>query len=100
MGGRHAAIWWNIPCAGTHAYEPSVYGPAPPAPIVGQAETIPDYALEAPGPTFEEAAKLQQQRTIRTVITVTALGIGALLLLVACGIGFVLIQYNGLAGQY
>src|SRR5262249_46353186 len=37
---------------------------------------------------------------IRTVITVTALGIGALLLLVACGVGFILIQYNGLAGQY
>ncbi|MBI1281682.1 MAG: hypothetical protein GC179_26385 [Anaerolineaceae bacterium] len=82
------------------AYDPYGYGPATPAPIQGQAETAPDYALEEPGPTFEDAAKRQQQRTIRTVLTVTALGIGALLLLVACGVGFVLVQYNGLASQY
>jgi len=82
------------------AYDPYGYGPATPAPIVGQAETAPDYALEEPGPTFEDAAKRQQQRTIRTILTVAGLGIGALLLLVACGVGFVLVQYNGLASQY
>ena len=82
------------------AYDPYGYGPATPAPIVGQAETAPDYALEAPGPTFEDAAKLQQQRTIRTVLTIAGLGIGAVILLVACGIVFILVQYNNLAGQY
>ncbi len=82
------------------AYDPYGYGPATPAPIPGQAETAPDYQIEEAGPTFEDAAKRQQQRTIRLVVTIAALGIGALLLLVACGIGFVLIQYNGLAGQY
>ncbi len=82
------------------AYDPYGYGPATPAPIQGQAETIPDYALQEPGPTFEDAAKRQQQRTIGTVLTITGLGIGALLLLVACGVGFVVVQYNGLASQY
>ncbi len=82
------------------AFDPYGYGPATPAPIPGQAETAPDYELDEPGPTYEDAAKLQQQRTIRTVITIAALGIGALLLLVACGIGFILMQYKGLAGQY
>ncbi len=82
------------------AYDPYGYGPATPAPIPGQAETAPDYQLDQPGPTFEDAAKRQQQRTIRTILTVAALGVGALILLLACGIGFILIQYNGLAGQY
>ncbi|MEP6986236.1 MAG: hypothetical protein ABI970_11595, partial [Chloroflexota bacterium] len=59
------------------AYDPYGYGPATPAPIVGQAEVAPDYEIEAAGPTYEEAAKLQQARTIRTVLTITGLGIGA-----------------------
>ncbi len=83
------------------AYDPYGYGPATPAPIPGQAETAPDYEIqEEAGQVFEDAAKRQQQRTIRLVLTATALGVGALLLLVACGIGFILVQYNGMASQY
>ncbi len=83
------------------AVDPYGYGPATPAPIQGKAETAPDYALQQePGEVYEDAAKRQQQRTIRTILTVAGLGIGALILLVACGIGFILVQYNGLASQY
>ncbi|MEZ4668910.1 MAG: biosynthetic peptidoglycan transglycosylase [Anaerolineae bacterium] len=72
------------------------------APIPGDqyAEAAPDYTLDKPSPVYEDVARQQQQRTVRTVLTLVGLGVGALLLLFACGIGFILIQYNSMASQF
>lgn len=81
-------------------FDPYSAGPATPAPMPGQGDVIPAYEADVASPTYEDAVRLQQQRTLRTVLTLAGLAVGAVILLAACGIGFVLIQYNGIAGQY
>lgn len=76
------------------------YGPATPGAIPVDPYAAPDYGVQAEAPTFEEVARRNQQQSIRTLLTLAALGIGALILLTACGIGFFLVQYNNMASQW
>jgi membrane peptidoglycan carboxypeptidase len=75
-------------------------GPATPGAIPTDPYAAPDYGVETAAPTFEEVARRSQQQTVRTLLTLAALGIGALILLTACGIGFFLMQYNNMASQW
>ncbi len=72
-----------------------------PSPIGQQADEIPDYNLNKPvSSTYEDAARRQRQQTLRTLLTVGLLGVGAIILLLACGLGFIFVQYSNMAGQF
>ncbi|MBZ0281327.1 MAG: transglycosylase domain-containing protein [Anaerolineae bacterium] len=76
--------------------------PATPAPIQGDAYvTAPAYDLDsAESPIYAGASARERERTISTVLRLALVGIGAVVLLAACGLGFVLTQYNSLASEY
>ncbi len=85
--------------------DPGSYGyvaaPGPEAMATPADVGAPAYTLDAqPTPTYDEIARRARQRTFTRLALLGALGVGGVLLLFACGIGFILIQYSNIAGQW
>jgi membrane peptidoglycan carboxypeptidase len=68
--------------------------------VIPGLQTAPEYDVEGLSPTYEEIAERQRARTISTGVRLLLVGIGAILLFGACGLGYVLITYNNIASQY
>ncbi|MBI5670221.1 MAG: transglycosylase domain-containing protein [Chloroflexi bacterium] len=75
----------------------SVYSSIP-APAPAGAEPL--YDVEAAAPTAEEVVARARQRTAMNILRFALVGVAAVLLLFACGIGFILVQYSNIANQY
>lgn len=60
----------------------------------------PHYDIEQAAPTAEEIAALARRRTATMILRIGLIGVAAVLLLFACGIGFILVQYSNIANQY
>jgi membrane peptidoglycan carboxypeptidase len=87
------------------AYNPTPYTPGAgiPSPIAqpNPTDRVPDYNLNTPASsTYEDATRRQRQQTLRTLFTVALIGVGAVILLLACGLGFIYMQYSNMAGQF
>ncbi len=69
-------------------------------PAPGPDEELPDYDLNQAAPIYDEFAQRARRRSATSLLTLAAVGVGAVLLLFACGIGFILIQYSNIANQW
>lgn len=92
------------PTVMTQRIDPGMYDPNAPlgagvgAPV--QAEAFPQYDANLRSPTAEAIAQEEQDRTFRTLLTLGAVAVGAVILLVACGVGFILLQYNSMVSTW
>lgn len=82
--------------------DPYGLGPATPGPIQeDNFDVAPDYALDSTNsPVYEVASARERERTVSTVLRLALVGIAGVILLAACGLGFVLVQYNNMASEY
>ena len=80
--------------------DPYGYGVTPSAEVVPGIETAPDYNIEQDAPTYEQYAERQRERTVSNAVRLLLVGLAGILVLVACGLGYVLITYNNIASQY
>lgn len=85
---------------GTGFYQETRAGEYTGIPAPGPEEELPDYDLEQAAPTYDEIAQRARRRTATTALTLAAVGVGGLLLLFACGVGFILVQYSNIANQW
>ncbi|MBL8164114.1 MAG: hypothetical protein JNJ61_19150, partial [Anaerolineae bacterium] len=60
----------------------------------------PAYDLGEHSEQYAAAAARARQNTASTIIRLALVAVGIVLVLFACGIGFLLTQYNGIAGEY
>lgn len=75
---------------------PSVPSPVP-APDVTRA---PEYDLQRPSPAYETARRRQQQRTLRMIAILAAVGVGLMFIMGACGILAGVLYYRSLAAPF
>ncbi len=77
------------------------YGIPAPGPTDSQGiDSAPDYNLEQDAPTYEEIAERERARTAANIVRLVLVAGAAVLLLVACGLGYFLVTYNNIASQW
>jgi membrane peptidoglycan carboxypeptidase len=86
----------NLPDDLYYADQPAT--PAAIGPDIGPGG--PAYDLGDPSAQYAAAAARARQNTASTVIRLALVAVGIVVLLLACGAGFLLTQYNGIAGEY
>lgn len=98
----------NLPITGDMtvpmgAYSAESSAPTIAAPAIG-GEYVPPVSVPAPVlpglPSYDEVAQNQQRKTLRLAAIIAAVGVGALLLLGACGVILIATTYNGIVQPF
>jgi membrane peptidoglycan carboxypeptidase len=63
-------------------------------------DVVPSYETDKDSPVFKEALERQKRSTLTTVLIGGGIVIAAALLFMACGVGWMLMQYNNYADPY